>query len=143
MQNYYSKLLKVVSVKKKMQKKCTFFEKVHFLGEHVGFLVGVLRNTGLITSVFLAQGHDYASLFLWSSFGLPSEWYRSGNGVCSLSLRYPSVRVRDKLYCQLSEIHVGILFLFAIHLVCSLCFVFEYLYERGWFYDSDIRSVCA
>ena len=95
------------------------------------------------TSVFLAQGHDYASLFLRSSFGHPSEWYRSGNGVCSLSLRYPSVRVRDKLYCQLSEIYVGILFLFAIHLVCSLCFVFEHLYERGWFYDSDIRSVCA
>ena len=94
-------------------------------------------------SVFLAQGHDYASLFLRSSFGHPSEWYRSGNGVCPLSLRYPSVRVRDKLYCQLSEIHVGILFIFAIHLVCSLCFVFEHLYERGWFYDSDIRSVCA
>ena len=109
-------------------------------------------------SVFLAQGLDNASVFLRSSFGvlrhkgsimlrssfgLPSEWYRSGNGVCSLSLRYPSVRVRDNLYCQLSEIHVGILFLFAIHLVCSLCFVFEHLYERGWFYDSDIRSVCA
>ena len=124
-QNYYSKLLKVVSVKKKMQKKCTFFEKVHFLGENVGFLV------------------LFCSFLLRSSFSLPSEWYRSGNGVCSLSLRYPSVRVRDKLYCQLSEIHVGILFLFAIHLVCSLCFVFEHLYERGWFYDSDIRSVCA
>ena len=78
-------------------------------------------------SVFLAQGHDYASLFLRSSppqgrdnaslflrssFGVVSEWYRSGNGVCPLSLRYPSVRVRDKLYCQLSEINVGILFLF-------------------------------
>ena len=83
------------------------------------------------------------SEFLRSSFGVVSEWYRSGNGVCPLSLRYPSVRVRDKLYCQLSEIHVGILFLFAIHLVCSLCFVFEHLYERGGFYDSDIRSVCA
>ena len=146
-QNYYSKLLKVVSVKKKMQKKCTFSKKVHFLGEKCrifgSFLFGLLRHIGLITSVFLAQGHDYASLFLRSSFGLPSEWYRSGNGVCPLSLRYPSVRVRDKLYCQLSEIHVGILFLFAIHLVCSLCFVFEHLYERGGFYDSDIRSVCA
>ena len=103
----------------------------------------VLRYPSVITSEFAGTWLDNASLFLRSSFGVVSEWYRSGNGVCSLCFRYPSVRVRDKLYCQLSEINVGILFLFAIHLVCSLCFVFEHLYERGWFYDSDIRSVCA
>ena len=38
-QNYYSKLLKVVSVKKKMQKKCTFFEKVHFLVNFITFSI--------------------------------------------------------------------------------------------------------
>ena len=82
-----------------MQKKCTFSKKVHFLGEKCrifgSFLFGLLRNTGLITSVFLAQGHDYASLFLRSSppQGLDnaSLFLQSSFGVVTGFVRYPSV----------------------------------------------------
>ena len=38
----------------------------------------------IILSALLSQlGHENASLFLRSSFGNPSEWYRSGNGLVS------------------------------------------------------------
>ena len=83
-QNYYTKLLKLVSVKKKMQKKCTFFQKSAFFREIYSFFTSLLFFIGIFFSFAIHLVCFFGLIFEYLN---KRSWFYYSN-ICSVGTKF-------------------------------------------------------